>query len=51
MALNWVVSAAQALTLRPESDQPTTRSIAVDSVLAYAISRQVDCEEQHSLTA
>jgi cytidylate kinase len=47
-AMTWVVSAVKALALNPETGKPTTSSIEVDSVLAKAIAKALDCEKTHS---
>ena len=47
LAMPWVVDAAKALALSPALGKPTTRSIAVDSVLAKAVSDALHCKAVH----
>ncbi|MCG3208086.1 MAG: Cytidylate kinase [Anaerolineae bacterium] len=47
VAVSWLVSAVQSLTIRPEDTERTTRALTVDSILAAAVADVLNCQEVH----
>lgn len=47
LAASWLVEAVKKLEPRPGSDQPGTRNIQVDPVLATVIAQVLECETEH----
>lgn len=47
LAAGWVVEAAKALAASPKAGKPLARSIAVDAILAQAVSEALKCQIVH----